>query len=705
MTINNRSLGNILGATRAEADTTMLERAFVETTVFATLTHTQDFNFVVGRRGTGKSALCTKLTSFFQSRPGFLCIKNSTQEHETIEFQSILERYGEKYNVLRTISRMSFKIGILLDVLISIKAHHKFSKSEHQSFLAGYLHENRELIKLTGMTRSIAILRNGRSDDPKALAAHLAAKYKIEEVRAAVQDTLKTVGKTVVVLYDGLDEGWLPEVAPTATLGGLAKAISELAESGMGIYPVLFIRDNMYRALGEFDGDFTRHIEGNTTRLHWDEASLLRLVAQRLRVALSLEQENDIKVWNRFAQRKLEGREGFRTCLQYTLYRPRDILTLLNDAYQIAQHNGRDSIIESDVDESAVRISKNRLDDLIKEYDKVLPGIKPFIRIFSGSRPLMTIQESLDTLNRAILEVPYSDTNEQDFAIFEEAKDIFYALYSVGFFGVKSSSTGAFTFCHDGSLSSPEDLVGDSIISVHPCYWKALGLNADDDLEQSIVVQVNHEYDQRPASETAIVQDLRVIRLGTVADELPRVRLGNDGSADFEKWIFRAIKVLFAGKLSNPELSPNSNMNQRKDVIATTSAESGFWLRIRNDYSSKQVLFQCVNSTELSIDEFEHESSPFTAEQYGRFSIICTRSADENLSDKERAWVRAVYQKYSHTVMIIPAEIFSRCLRKLRNANRNNDYTEDALSKRMDWINKSVLNIPLAGNMKKFRKK
>ena len=51
----------------------------------------------------------------------------------------------------------------------------------------------------------------------------------------------------------------------------------------------------MLRALAHYDGDFARHIEGNIMRLHWDENSLLSLVAARLRAALGVTRENDIK--------------------------------------------------------------------------------------------------------------------------------------------------------------------------------------------------------------------------------------------------------------------------------------------------------------------------------------------------------------------------------------------------------------------------
>ncbi|HVB15227.1 MAG TPA: hypothetical protein VNF04_01710, partial [Stellaceae bacterium] len=61
-----------MGDARAEADTAMLTDAFVETADYRALIDTRNFNFVVGRRGTGKSALFSKVRDHFQGQPRVL---------------------------------------------------------------------------------------------------------------------------------------------------------------------------------------------------------------------------------------------------------------------------------------------------------------------------------------------------------------------------------------------------------------------------------------------------------------------------------------------------------------------------------------------------------------------------------------------------------------------------------------------------------
>lgn len=57
--------GNLLGDIRAEHDKEMLDQAFFPTPDYKTLVESSDRCVVVGRRGTGKSALVHKLNEYW----------------------------------------------------------------------------------------------------------------------------------------------------------------------------------------------------------------------------------------------------------------------------------------------------------------------------------------------------------------------------------------------------------------------------------------------------------------------------------------------------------------------------------------------------------------------------------------------------------------------------------------------------------------
>ncbi len=529
--------------------------------------------------------------------------------------------------------------------------------------------------------------------------ARLAAMAEIDKLQATVKSLLTELNYRVLVMYDGLDEGWTPDPIATAVIGGLARTAGDFTDIQAGIHPLLFIRDNIFRALAQLDQDFTRHIEGHTLRLHWDEASLFHLVARRLRVALRIEdQENDVRIWNRFAHRGLREREGFSLCLRNTLYRPRDILVLLNEAYVNALQVSRTEIIEDDVEASATRISNTRLDDLLKEYDVVFPGLRLFVSLFHGRPSQDRYGAVVQLLDEAIATSDYVDLAARDFGLFNSGKEIATALYSVGFLGVRDASGTSFVFCHDGAASPLTTIEANRPVTIHPCYWKALELGGDIPPED-VMIQINDEYEAPPAKQTA---DFRVKLYGEIAGTLPRIQQGKEQAQDFEQWVLRSVRVLFAGKLTNVQLKPNASGIQQRDVVATNLAKDGFWRRMLEDYQSRQAVFEVKNYEELTPDDFRQILS-YLSGPYGKFAVVVTRAPTEVPTERERDWLSVMWHEHQRVILILPAVVVARCVSKLRNPDRKYDYTEETLNKRMDTLVRSYLNLRQGPRFRKKR--
>jgi len=694
-------VGNILGSARAELDAQMLDKAFVETTDYQALLTTQDFNFVVGRRGTGKSAICKKLQQNLITNKNILLITEIPKEHFILEYQNLLNKVANDYRLARAISRLVWENHILLEVIKNIKIRYKGNKIIDE-FIRSYYEKYKNIIDCDYAARCTIILReiikNGCSG--LELPSKIASTFQTEKLKVSVKKALSDISSRVVALYDGLDEGWIPNITATAILGGLAAAASDFSNSQSSIHITLFIRDNMFRSLANFDSDFSKHIEGNTIRLHWDENSLLNLIAKRLRIILKMEDvESDIKVWNRFAARELSNRDGFQACLKNTLYRPRDILVLLNSAYQVAVREGRENIIGKDIDVSARTISQDRLNDLLKEYETVLPGLKDFILPFYGRPASNTYSSVISILDDACSNSDYSKPESVDFALFNSGKEIFSALYSIGFIGVMDNTTGGYTFCHDGSAAGTRSIPHEQLTIIHPCYWKALEVT-DELSGKEIIVQINDEYEVQDKNELG---DIRLKRLGSIIGELPNIPLGHEGSEAFPSWVLKSIRILFAGKLSNIQMKPNEGGIQRRDIVATNLNNSIFWSRILTDFQSRQIIFEVKNYKELKPDDFRQLLSYSTGE-YGRFIIVVSRNPNENPSTVEIDWIRSLWFEHQRRVMILPAQVIARCLSKMRS-QRKFDYTDDYLSKTMDTYVRSYLNLKHESKFRKNKKK
>jgi hypothetical protein len=684
--------GNILGSARAENDQVMLEAAFVKTAEFRALTSTRDFHFVVGRRGTGKSALFAKLQQELRSRRNLFVIVEQMPEHAFFSISGALNESAPKYSHARAIARALLRVAIARSVFFQLRTRRPdLAAAEPESDL--FPRDERSL-RSGVFAHAAALLRACAGQKMERFLPELVSLA--EDLEGALVERLPEASLQVVVLIDRLDEGWEPNLMPTAILGGLGAAATDFAERQIDLHVVAFVRDNMFRALAHYDPDFSRNIEDVSLRLRWDQDSLFDLVVERIRVAFKLEVENNIKVWNRFAQRDLADRAGFLECLKHTLYRPRDVVTLLNHAYLNASKGHRTSIIGDDVASAARAISETRLEDLVKEYDAVLPGVRDFVKLFANGPTQMSYREALDVLEASTDHIlPPAATHSS--ALLGSSSEVFLALFSVGYFGIQKTLSG-FEFCHDGAPLELSEIDSSTRVAIHPCFWRALDLQGDG-IGIDVLVKINDEY-TGPVGSVVHVKDHRMRQLGQIVEDYHKILPGQEAAPKFEEWVLRVVKVLFAGDLSNAALHPNGAAAQRRDVIATNDDGSKFWSRILTDYGARQVVFEVKNYADISPEDYNQAIS-YCGNQYGKLIFIVYRPAGEGLDENQRSHIKSRYDQSRNLIVLLPAKLLARCLSKHR-AKPGKKYTEQHLGKLLDTYERNYLSTP-SGRKAKLR--
>lgn len=142
----------------------------------------------------------------------------------------------------------------------------------------------------------------------------------------------------------------------------------------------------------------------------------------------------------------MRGREGFRLALKLTLYRPRDILVLLNEALLRAHSHGRKEIVLEDINYTAKTISTNRLNDLHKEYEYIFPSLDEFTRAFYGSTSEIKVSSAIGKIKPILEKERLEKDKQQDIFLFDDARQVLQRLYSVGFLGIHNNQSASFFF-------------------------------------------------------------------------------------------------------------------------------------------------------------------------------------------------------------------------------------------------------------------
>ena len=670
---------NPLGDLRAEVDRRMLEAAFIETPDFKTLIGSCERSVVVGRRGTGKSALTHQLAKYWTAQERTTVVLITPEEDQVIGLRGHVGVFGEKFSHLRAGCRIAWRYAFLLEIAAALAVRHKFAQAIGGTPLNEHLQKWRALSGTTS-ARLRQVLRSlPRYDSPEDAIGNLSSRLPVGQLQECIAKGLSESRQHVVLLIDKLDEGYETDNVGVGIVDGLIQAAIDINTRISEAQVVTFVRDNIFRAVSHLDSDFSRNIEGQVLRLHWTEHQLMNLVTSRLRVAFDLQDESDLKIWNQCAAADLKGRDGFRRCLQLTLYRPRDIIALLNQAFYGALKQGRGEIVGSDVEATARDISQTRLDDLHKEYSVILPGLSSFTKAFAHQSPERAIADVHAVLDDVVSRDDYSPDVQQNFALLGQAEEVTRALYSVGFLGVREHTTGHYVFCHDGNAPAREFVSGDRML-VHPCYWMALNL-ARAGMEANEAEQINDEYD---IDVTSVAPKVREARIGSLIARYGQIPTGEEGAAAFEEWCLEVVRVLWGAHLRNVLLHPNNRASQRRDIVGANLSERGAFRRILEDYGSRQVIFEVKNYKGVGPSEFRQMISYLTKE-YGQLGFVVTRDDDiEIRTGSELEWVRELHSRTPPLLVIrLTGRWLTRLLSKLRSPLKH-DEPDNQLQKLID---------------------
>ncbi|WP_439838344.1 P-loop ATPase, Sll1717 family [Aeromonas caviae] len=668
MSNNVTSKSNPFGDTTAENDRLMLSSAFIETADFRTLIETDDRTVVVGRRGTGKSALFIQLHEHWKKDKKILVLSFSPDDTQIIGFRSMLKPFTGSFNLARAATRLLWRYAILMEIASHISSHYKLS-SHISSDIVLSEHTKRWTSVHGDILRRCRIIAKEYLDEanPEESIGDLQFNLKISEIEASIIKLLTGADRRVIILMDKLDEAYEPDNLGIGIIAGLTYASIELNQKASCIRPIIFLRDNIFRALSKEDPDYSRNIEGQVIRLHWDWAQLLMLSAKRMKVAFCLDVEKDQRVWDRCTTDDLKGRNGFKRCLQFTLYRPRDLLSLLNEAFFSAFREGRQIIISSDLEYAAKSISMARLEDLWKEYQKIFPSIQLITSLFRNIEPELTVYTCLKKIEASQQSIDNSD----DPKIISEVRllkssGILQSLYSVGFIGIYDKNTSSFSFCHDGRTPD-KGFENDDRLLIHPCYWLGLNLNKNA-LTPEEAEEINDEYDISVVSENSAIRNKTIGQITTHLDQIPH---GSEGAFEFEQWCLDALRIVFASHLTDIKKHPNGSAVQRRDIIGTNGGKSDFWRRVLEDYKVRQVVFDAKNYSDLGASEYRQLQSYLTG-VYGKLGFIINRDDDEVLKvGKDLDWTREMHQSHQVLILKLPAKFISKLLQKLRNPEKH----------------------------------
>lgn len=440
---------------KAEDENNFLHHAF-ERTKYYDIAISEQFPLIIGRKGSGKSAIVRVierwekgnfadilvLTSEDFNYPGLVNFYNRAKQCEGFE-QRFHLKYTWRHVVLTSVMlqlvRKAEKAGELSDDLKGMKdALRRMGIAELPRFLDV---SNRIL----GLFEDVVKVSSAKFHD---FIRNVFFSKDFEDGVECLKKYLRA-SKPFVVFIDGLDKELERYVADPEIIfffiRALVETVLELHQDPSFRERLIlkaFIPTDIYNKVKVDIRDI------DTVRLHveeiqWDDKKLYELLCKRLIVAMRIKRHGEYSqdydyAWHRVFPSKVHTRPSYKSSelrttfdylVEHTLHRPRDLIVLCNFIFRLAQERVQDekAKIDSDIVNDAIeRFTAETPEVVCLEYNYRRPNVKNLIMHFQGKDQS---QFTYDTFEKIVEQ--YLVENELTWHPYEVIRD----LYEMGFIG------------------------------------------------------------------------------------------------------------------------------------------------------------------------------------------------------------------------------------------------------------------------------
>ena len=242
---------NAFGEVRAELDHEILNSSFHEWQDYRSIFESTDRFIVVGRRGTGKSALTYRLQSDWADKR-YLQIIIAPREEQMIGLRPVANFFGSTVSRIRAGVKISWRFALMMEIGLELLSNYKTRRDVEARPV---LHAHLKLWRSKG-DNCIGRLRSTLQEALKDISgeedriADVASILQINRITEDVVEIIESVDRQVVILIDRLDEGYEPDEVGIGLVDGILYGVDELRIAfGKKIKSLVFIRDNIFRAI------------------------------------------------------------------------------------------------------------------------------------------------------------------------------------------------------------------------------------------------------------------------------------------------------------------------------------------------------------------------------------------------------------------------------------------------------------------------
>lgn len=646
------------GDPTAEGDAVFLfdRQCFLETDIYHRCLELRAPLFVVGRRGSGKSATRMALARHFAHDSTNLTVVISPQSfhfaHAKALARAMMRDTDVNWEFLFTSLWATTLRGTWAEALVT---YYKVRNTERDD-----LKVLTEFVKavvepstvpeqrLAQYLKQAAEAMTSNSKDVVGDIQLILQSIRAENVGPSIRKVAESSGVRLITLIDGLDENWDGSNTSAQLISGLlSQCAADHASTGAVSY--VFIRENMYRRVSALSPRWDR-IEGYFTTMSWSSAQLREVLVTRLRRSVSSKSLE----WNDVFEPEVDQVPTLDYLIGRTQSKPRELILFCRYALDAAIAARAARVTKRNVKDAERRYSENRLKDLINEYQDAVPELRGVIDVFLGEVRVFRLDELFRRRSEFMASGKYAAVAPQLSLTHPSPEALLDLLLGLGFLGVRLKESPEFVFKYygeQGNAFSSHDQIDE--IAIHPAFHAALGTQRPLGSDAQMAVREAGDEDLVGASTAVTVRSIAASeKAAQLIAGLKEIPLGMGGFRKYEELVKDAVAYGFTGYLDNGRMQErNWAGTQVRDVVFDNTGETLFFNYVRDKFQAITLVFECKNKDALEPADF-HQIEARLSDATGNIGFICYRSNRTEPVRAEIEHLRSIYNR-SHGGKIV----------------------------------------------------
>jgi len=416
--------GNLLssigfGDPMAENEFQNLSRYYLQTDEFGRALR-GEVNLVVGRKGTGKTALFSQVRNHKRANKNNIVVDLKPEGYQLLKLKETVLGYlsaGSKAHLITAFWEYLLYLEVCYKVLQKDSELHLRNHALYESYqtLATLYHSNpyigegdfsERLAELSNAISQVYSSKYGDNVQTKLMAEEVTSlihSHNIREIREHLSNYLKNKNETWI-LFDNLDKGWTShglaagDITILRCLLDAARKIQrEMSKMEHKFHVVVFIRNDVYQLLMEESADFGKE---SCATLDWNDPDLLRDMLRKRLVENDMSEDATFyQLWAQVFVTHYEGEETSQFLIERSLMRPRNLLKIVNACKGYAVNLQHDKIEEIDIEKGLYVYSNDLIVDADQELTDIEPEANNLIYQFIGEKTHYTYLELMNMLS------------------------------------------------------------------------------------------------------------------------------------------------------------------------------------------------------------------------------------------------------------------------------------------------------------------